>query len=348
MRTSEVLLLTCLVSIVNPRLSEPLLVHNKHPVILIPGDGGSRVYYRPKTSPIPCPRLMWLTLQFFILPNYFTQVFDYFSQLVSALVKDPFFQRNISVRGAPYDFRRAPNENQWFQYALSQLIEDTYHRNGLSPVVLVAHILATTTRSSQRPVANANSTPVPTSSRSSGILEPMSWPHIPAGENAGAFFVSPLVFRRLHRSFPSLTFMSPDPRLWSPNEQIVITPKRNYSAHEMRQFFDYINYADGYQMMEATKAGHDFFEGPTDVEEVYCVYGTQVATMEQLIYTTSSQDQIPQLVEGDGDGTVNLRSLEVCHRWKKVIPIPLPGGEHRAILKDERLIELIRQVAGFS
>ncbi|KAF5399115.1 hypothetical protein PHET_07621 [Paragonimus heterotremus] len=140
--------------------------------------------------------------------------------------------------------------------------------------------------------------------------------------------------------------MAPDLRLWSPDEKIIIMPKRNYSAHDMRQFFHDIDYTDGYQMMEATKAGHDFFEGPTDVDEVYCVYGTQVATMEQIVYTASSQNQIPQLVEGDGDGTVNLRSLEVCRRWKKVIPIPLPGGEHRAILKDGRLIELIRQVAG--
>ncbi|KAF5399025.1 Phosphatidylcholine-sterol acyltransferase (Lecithin-cholesterol acyltransferase)/ Phospholipase A [Paragonimus heterotremus] len=169
-----------LISIVNPRQSETSLVQNKHPVILIPGDGGSRAYVRLKTSPISSPRLMWLTLKFFVLPNYFTNVFElefdrklnksydnenyeitfpgwgdtysveyldsyphcfgsYFSPIIRALVEDPFFKRNISVHGAPYDFRRAPNENQWFQKALTQLIEDTYQRNGLSPVVLVAH-----------------------------------------------------------------------------------------------------------------------------------------------------------------------------------------------------------------
>ncbi|KAF5406116.1 hypothetical protein PHET_00392 [Paragonimus heterotremus] len=54
-----------------------------------------------------------------------------------------------------------------------------------------------------------------------------------------------MVLRKLQRSFPSLPFVAPDLRLWPPNETIVITPKRNYTAHDIEQFFDDIGYTDG-------------------------------------------------------------------------------------------------------
>ncbi|KAA3679181.1 lysophospholipase III [Paragonimus westermani] len=156
-----------------------------------------------------------------------------------------------------------------------------------------------------------------------------------------------MALRELQRSFPSLPLMAPDLRLWSPNETIVITPKRNYSAHDIKQFFEDIGYTNGYQMMEFGKAGRDFFEGPTHVDEVYCVYGTQVPTPEQLIYGASFPDQNPQILDGDGDGSVNLRSLEVCRNWNRVKEIALPGAEHLTILRDKRLIDQIKRVAGF-
>ncbi|KAA3672643.1 lysophospholipase III, partial [Paragonimus westermani] len=297
-------------------------------------------------------------------PHFFG---SYFSPIVNELVKDPFFKRNISVHGAPYDFRRAPNENQWFQKALSRLVEDTYDRNGFSPVVLVAHsmgnlythsFLRTQTSVWKRKYVKAyiavsgpfgGTVKVPKTIVSDNVGTGSIPYHIklfifPEGENMGAFIVNPLGLRGLERSFPSLPFMAPDPRLWSPNETIIITPKRNYTVQDYSQFYEDLNYTDGYYMMKAAKAGHDFFESPTDVE-VYCVYGTELATMEQLIYTSSFPDELPKFVTGDGDGTVNLRSLEVCRRWSKVNQVPLPGAQHRLILQDKRLIQLVKRVA---
>ncbi|VEL42929.1 unnamed protein product [Protopolystoma xenopodis] len=36
----------------------------------------------------------------------------------------------------------------------------------------------------------------------------------------------------------------PDPRLWSPQEPLILTPERNYTAHEYKEFFDDINFVD--------------------------------------------------------------------------------------------------------
>ncbi|KAF5399114.1 Phosphatidylcholine-sterol acyltransferase (Lecithin-cholesterol acyltransferase)/ Phospholipase A [Paragonimus heterotremus] len=389
MCTSKFLFLILTFDAISSRPSDTLSTQDKHPVILIPGNGGSRAYYRSKTSLSTGSRILWLALKDFLVPSRFTDIFglkfdrklnksydnenyeitfpgwgetysveyldefphvfgDYFHDIVNELVKDPFFKRNISVHGAPYDFRRAPNENQWFQKALTQLIEDTYQRNGLSPVVLVAHSMGNLyTHSFLRAQTSAWKKKyvkayIAVSAPFGGCVKVFKT--IASGENMGAFIVNPLVLRGMERSFPSLPFMAPDPRLWSPNETIIITPKRNYTVHDNNQFYEDLNYTDGYYMMEATKAGHDFLESPTDVE-LYCVYGTQVATMEQVIYTSSFPDELPKLVMGDGDGTVNLRSLEVCRRWNKVNQVLLPGAQHRVILQDKRLIQLIQRVS---
>merc|ERR1711871_524520 len=68
----------------------------------------------------------------------------YFHALVNALVTRGGLVRNISVRAAPYDFRRAPNavadgESQTWVDKMVQLVEDTYHANGGERVALVSH-----------------------------------------------------------------------------------------------------------------------------------------------------------------------------------------------------------------
>ncbi|KAH8853833.1 Phosphatidylcholine-sterol acyltransferase [Schistosoma japonicum] len=170
------------------------------------------------------------------------QVTSYMKRLVDSLTKDKFFIRNKTLRGAPYDFRRAPSYN------------------------------------------------------------------------FGIPFRSPLAFRAIERSFPSMAFLLPDPRVWPANEQLIITPKRNYSAHDMEVFFKDIYFPQGYSMMKESKSIFDPFERPTDVA-VYCIYGVHVPTISQMIFTSPGPhrsafpNQVPLLKYGDGDGIVSLRKM---------------------------------------
>lgn len=50
---------------------------------------------------------------------------------------------------------------------------------------------------------------------------------------------------------------------------------------------------------------------------MHCYHGSDVKTIEQLHYeTTKSFPMKPTIIYGDGDGTVNRKSLEVCLRLK--------------------------------
>ncbi|KAK4337160.1 hypothetical protein RND71_043476 [Anisodus tanguticus] len=50
--------------------------------------------------------------------------------------------------------------------------------------------------------------------------------------------------------------------------------------------------------------------------ELHCIHGYGVKTMETLHYAQNKfPDGTPEIQYGDGDGTVNLRSLDFCKNW---------------------------------
>lgn len=60
----------------------------------------------------------------------------------------------------------------------------------------------------------------------------------------------------------------------------------------------------------------------------------------------------PTLVTGDGDGTVNARSLKSCEKWtgtkaqnnKEIHSIELSGADHMGVLSDKRVVQYVLNV----
>lgn len=281
----------------------------------------------------------------------------YFELLVAALTKDPFFVSNKTLRGAPFDFRKSPGQNPWFVNRLRLLVEETYQNAGGRRVVLVGHSLG-----SLYSLYFLNAVPDSWKKKYIRTFLSVSGPlggSVKAlkleasGENFGIYIRSPLSFRPAQRSMPSSAFLLPDSRLWPPTEPLIITPKVNYSAHDMERFFNDIGFPEGYIFYETTKKEVDGFIGPTGVDEVYCIYGSNLPTTYYLLYSEAGwfqpefPDQYPTLVPGNGDGTVPSRSLQLCRRWNGAKSLIFDGAEHLRIVGDSRFVNLLKQITGF-
>ena len=63
----------------------------------------------------------------------------YLGAIADALVKNAGYVRGLNLKGAPYDWRKAPNELHEFFMNLTKLVEETYYQNKGLKVILVAH-----------------------------------------------------------------------------------------------------------------------------------------------------------------------------------------------------------------
>lgn len=81
----------------------------------------------------------------------------------------------------------------------------------------------------------------------------------------------------------------------------------------------------------------------------HCLYGTGIPTSQAFKYTDKFPDEEPTVVNGDGDGTVNLIRSKQCGRWvgqqrQPVFMQELPHNEHVGMLQNLTTVTYIKKV----
>lgn len=211
---------------------------------------------------------------------------------------------------------------------LYQLIEDSYQRNNHTPVTLIAHSLGgpitkyflTTYLPLQNSAGDWKDTHikqfVSLSGAFGGSMETVL--SLVSGRGQQELpSMSPLLLRELQRSFPSVFFLLPSLHLWSKGEVIVSRMAKNYTVYDYGALFYDAKIVNGSRMLhQFTNTSLYDVSTPPNVT-MYCFYGNNVSTPEVYLYEGDSfPDQQPHIKYGNGDGTVNERSLRSCEMWK--------------------------------
>ncbi|XP_026468778.1 group XV phospholipase A2-like [Ctenocephalides felis] len=274
----------------------------------------------------------------------------YFKDIGNALVADGY-QRNVSLRGAPYDFRKAPNENeQWF-VDFKELIEETYSMNNGTPVTIVAHSMGgpMTLVFLQRQISEWKNQHIKRFITLAGAWagSVKAVKVFAMGDDLGSYVLRNSILREEQISCPSLSWLLPSPLFWKPNEVMATTKSRNYTLAQLSEFFDDLEYPQGWEMRK-DNIQYSLNFSPPDVE-THCIYGSGIPTVERLMYKKEILDGLPTLINGDGDGTVNIRSLSACSVWKTmqdkpVVPIEIAGVDHMTVLKHPDILNYIHKI----
>lgn len=275
----------------------------------------------------------------------------YFTSLVQNLTAIGL-QRGISVRGAPYDFRKAPNELGGVISNLSDLVEDTYTKNDGQKVILVCHSmgcpLSLTMLNNQSQVWKDKYIRALVSMGApwGGAVKAIK--AFGSGDNLGVIVINSLTVREEQRSCPSTAFLMPSSNFWEASDPLVVTPEKNYTVEDYETFFNDIDFPWGWEMWKDThNIIHDLV--PPGVE-VHCLHGIGVDTIQRLIYDKNKFPDHPNLEYGDGDGTVNLRSLIGCLRWQgkqkqKIFHQSYSNVDHMQILSNPDTMNYITRLA---
>lgn len=272
----------------------------------------------------------------------------YFKAMVEMLVASGY-KRGVDVRGAPYDFRKAPNELGTYLQQLKKLIMETYQLNSRRKIYIICHSMGCPVSLymlnhesdlwKQKYIAGL----ISLGGAWGGAVKALKV--FASGENLGVIVINPLTVRPEQRSSPSLAFLVPSDKFWKQNEVLVTTPKRNYTIADYEDFFSDINYRTGFEMWKDTK-GLIHNMTPPGVE-THCLCGANVSTIERLTYTDFSKQ--PTISYGDGDGTVNSRSLQGCLMWQgkqksKVYYQQFKNVDHMGILTNKQALNYIKTV----
>lgn len=260
--------------------------------------------------------------------------------------------RNSSLRGAPYDFRRGPNEHQEFFVAFKSLVEETYAMNGNAPVLLVAHsmggplTLVFLQQQTQKWKDKYIRALVTLSGAWGGSVKALKV--FAVGDDLGSYVLRQSILREMQITSPSLSWLLPSSIFWKPSEVLVQSGTRNYTLNDLKEFFDDINYPTGWEMRKDVEQFSLNFSPPG--VEVHCLHGYGVDTVDSMIFKPGKfPDGYPNFVFGDGDGTVNKRSLEGCLHWighqkQKIYHQTFPKVDHMQILTDANVLDYIQQL----
>ncbi|KAF5205623.1 Phosphatidylcholine-sterol acyltransferase [Thalictrum thalictroides] len=274
----------------------------------------------------------------------------YMAPLVKSLEQQGY-RDGENLYGAPYDFRYglAPEGHPSFVgteylHNLKNLIEKASASNGGKPVIVLSHslgslfVLQLLNRSSATWCYKFIKHFIALSAPWGGTVQEMLT--FASGYSLGVPLVDPLLVRDEQRSSESNLWLLPSPKLFRRKTPLVITETRNYSASDIPQFLDDIRFSQGVQpyktrILPLTK------QLLAPGVPVTCIIGTGIKTPETLFYGKDGFDKQPDIIYGDGDGTVNLLSLLALEKEWSAEPnqslkvIKIPQVSHTSILKDD-------------
>ena len=279
---------------------------------------------------------------------------SYFVTLVNALVDEMGYERDVSIRGAPYDFRLAPYENEEYFDNLKALVEETYSMNGNKRVIFIAHSMGCTYTlyflklRSQEWKDKYIRTFITIGAPFGGAVKALA--AISSGE-AISYILSKAKLKEVERSASSTSFLLPVAHAFGerPIMSVMKSGKQvNLTAKDFPEIFNLLNDTNGYRMWQQSKDLISDFSYPG--VDVKCIVGTGLPTVEYLMYPDEySFPMDPLIFEGDGDGTVNTVSATACLKWAQGARLmnksfsyqEFQGTQHRNMVKHKEIVRFI-------
>ncbi|CAN6171355.1 unnamed protein product [Urochloa humidicola] len=158
-----------------------------------------------------------------------------------------------------------------------------------------------------------------------------------------------LSLRPMWRSFETSILDLPSPDVFG-HKPLVITKRRNYSAHDMEDLLAALGFVDGVEPFRRRMVPKmHYFQAP--MVPMTCIYGVGNRTPKQLVFWEGEYDRAPGMVYGDGDGYVNLISMLAFDKKMMQQPgqksqfksIEIDGAPHSGIITEERALKRVIQ-----
>jgi len=270
---------------------------------------------------------------------------NYLHDMVEFLVKQGY-TRGSNLRGAPYDFRFAPQSQGTYFHMLKSLIEESFFSNNDTPVTIISHSMGGLFaihffhQQSQAWLDQYVHHFIPLNTPWAGVILQLNT--YASGFNMDISMIDPLVIRETQRSYETSVYLLPLPTTWPDQTKVLVsTPAKNYTVKDYPAFFNDIGFPQGWDMMlnilNLTPLRHPRVR-------TSCIYSLGVDTPVGYVYGAGFPDKQPMRILGDGDGTVSKESAEVCKNFlteEEDSVMVVRSTDHGDILKHQDVFSFI-------
>lgn len=268
---------------------------------------------------------------------------------------------NKTMFGAPYDFRyglaaegHPCDVGSTFLQNIKQLIEEASDSNGGKPVILISHslgglfVLQLLNRNPPSWRKQYIKHFIALAAPWGGTVDEMLT--FASGNSLGVPLVNPLLVRNEQRSSESNLWLLPRTKQFPQEKPLVVTKNSTYSSFDISRFLEDIGFPEGVQPYQKRVLPLVEKLAAPGIP-VTCIIGSGVQTPESLHYGEEGFDKQPEIVYGDGDGTVNMASLlALVDEWRdeenqRLKVIKVDGISHTNIIKDdESLDQIVKEI----
>ncbi|KAL7586058.1 hypothetical protein Lser_V15G44603 [Lactuca serriola] len=285
---------------------------------------------------------------------------SYMEPLVESL-QELGYTDNKTMFGAPYDFRyglaaegHPCDVGSTFLQNIKQLIEEASDSNGGKPVILISHslgglfVLQLLNRNPPSWRKQYIKHFIALAAPWGGTVDEMLT--FASGNSLGVPLVNPLLVRNEQRSSESNLWLLPRTKQFPQEKPLVVTKNSTYSSFDISRFLEDIGFPEGVQPYQKRVLPLVEKLAAPGIP-VTCIIGSGVQTPESLHYGEEGFDKQPEIVYGDGDGTVNMASLlALVDEWRdeenqRLKVIKVDGISHTNIIKDdESLDQIVKEI----
>lgn len=281
----------------------------------------------------------------------------YFGKITSHLIDNLEYQREVNIRGAPFDFRKAPNELDAYFINMGRMIEQMFANNYRQRVTLICHSMGCNNvlyflhgkskHWKDQHIRRLISLAAPWGGSMNALRA------VIFGDNLHLpYLLDPIRLRAVQRSLPGTMYMLPNKRVFGHKELIKIHTSPSTTSRretitadpkDYRRMFQLLNYTTGYKIYEQTMDLLQDLRAPE--VELWCIYGMNTPTLSRMNFLEEFYHSHEEQTQEDGDGTVASISSKYCSKWidqqqEAVYLLPI-DSDHIGILKDSRVREQI-------
>ncbi|WVZ81759.1 hypothetical protein U9M48_029101 [Paspalum notatum var. saurae] len=265
------------------------------------------------------------------------------------------YKEGANLFGAPYDFRYVPAPPgvpakvfSKFRSSLKHLVERASESNGNKPVILVTHSFGgfnameflhqTSLQWRRRYVKHFFMLCLGVGGSASGMLAVASSSNT---GNPSTLLASVMAFG--NRTFASIFSLLPSPKVYG-DTPLMITPAKNYSgsAEDIVEFLAATGFSDDDIERYRTRALPLTLNFWAPLVPMTSINGVGVPTADKVIYGDGNFSATPQVVNGDGDGVINLETVLALKKFIGDDPdqpyfksILIPNMTHNAMISEE-------------